>query len=721
MPSRGTCVGARGYVKVIDAIERVARERRGGPVAPAPAGDGVGARAPRYQGIELALGDKPYVADMAAPGMVHGAVRFSDHPRAVVRRIDVSKARAHPEVVTVATVADVPGERTQGLITRDWRQLVAEGETTAYAGDVLAVVAAESRHAAREAAASIEVEYDVLEPVTDPLLAIDEGSAHVHEGGNLLLSTSVVRARRCGRSARGVGARAARDLPDPGDRARVPRTGGCLRPARGRRRPRVYSQGQGPGTTAARSRRSWASEPRSGGPRSPTAARSGPRKTSTSSATRRCSPTLTGPARARHPRRRESLRFHAKRHPMVMDYTVGADEEGRLPALRARIVGRYRRLRERRRQGAGARGRACLRRVQVPNVDVEARAVYTNNLPCGAMRGFGANQANFAVDGMLDRLAERVGIDGWEIRWRNALEVGGRFGTGQMLGPGVGLKALLEAVRDAYREARTRDRVRGEEHGHRQRRRRARARDPAARGRRVGDAVPLVDGDGPGRPHGAQPDRVRGARPSPENVRVIVDTERELDTGQTTASRSTVLGGRAVIDAAAAAEGGAHRWPPGGSRRARVPRQITWTRRPRSEPTSDEPVTHLAYGWATQVVILDDEGRLEKVVAAHDVGKAVNPTLLEGQIEGASTWASAMRSRRSSSSTGGMPVTETLKSLGIIPPPGCRRSSASSWRSRSRRGRWAPKASARSASCPPPPPSPARCTPTTASGGRGCR
>ena len=112
-------------------------------MAPAPAGDGVGARAPRYQGIELALGDKPYVADMAAPGMVHGAVRFSDHPRAVVRRIDVSKARAHPEVVTVATAADVPGERTQGLITRDWRQLVAEGETTAYAGDVLAVVAAE--------------------------------------------------------------------------------------------------------------------------------------------------------------------------------------------------------------------------------------------------------------------------------------------------------------------------------------------------------------------------------------------------------------------------------------------------------------------------------------------------------------------------------------------------------------------------------------------------
>ena len=116
---------------------------------------------------------------------------------------------------------------------------------------------------------------------------------------------------------------------------------------------------------------------------------------------------------------------------------------------------RHRRLRERRRQGARARvpaTRAAPYRFDA--VDVEARAVYTNNPPCGAMRGFGVNQVVFAIDGMLDRLAERVGIDPWEMRWRNALEVGDRFGTGQVLGEGVGIKACLEAVRDAYRGAR---------------------------------------------------------------------------------------------------------------------------------------------------------------------------------------------------------------------------------------------------------------------------
>src|SRR3989304_5884592 len=91
---------------------------------------------------------------------------------------------------------------------------------------------------------------------------------------------------------------------------------------------------------------------------------------------------------------------------------------------------------------------------KVPNVAVESVAVYTNNPPAGAMRGFGVNQVNFAMEGMLGILAEKVGIDGWEIRWRNALETGDVFATGQKLGPGVGLKKTLLAVRDAYRSAR---------------------------------------------------------------------------------------------------------------------------------------------------------------------------------------------------------------------------------------------------------------------------
>ncbi len=130
---------------------------------------------------------------MTVPGMLHGAIRFADHPRALVRRIDTSRAAAHPGVVAVVTWRDVPGERVQGLLTRDWPLFVAEGETTRYVGDVLAAVAATTRHAAREAAALIEVDYDVLEPVTDPAAALADGAPAIHAGGNLLASCVIRR------------------------------------------------------------------------------------------------------------------------------------------------------------------------------------------------------------------------------------------------------------------------------------------------------------------------------------------------------------------------------------------------------------------------------------------------------------------------------------------------------------------------------------------------
>ena len=285
------------------------------------------------------------------------------------------------------------------------------------------------------------------------------------------------------------------------------------------------------------------------------------------------------------------------------------------------------------------------------------------------MRGFGANQANFAMEGMLDILAERVGIDGWEIRWRNACDTGDVFGTGQVLGPGVGLKKTLEAVRDAYREARFAGIACGVKNS------------GVGNGlTEYGKAIlrPEADGTvtlfhswtemGQGVHTALQQIACQELGVTADRVRVFVDTIRELDTGQCTASRSTVLGGRAVIDAATKLKAAMN-----GGRLEDLAGQefygefvVDWTHKPGHGP--EGAATHYAYGWATQVVILDDEGRITKVVAAHDVGKVINPTLLEGQIEGAVHMGLGHALTEEFVVDGGVPTTTTLKSLNIIPP-----------------------------------------------------
>jgi CO/xanthine dehydrogenase Mo-binding subunit len=369
--------------------------------------------------------------------------------------------------------------------------------------------------------------------------------------------------------------------------------------------------------------------------------------------------------------RKQSLRFHAKRHAMWLDYTVGCDGEGRLLAVRARITGdtgAYASVGDKVIERAV--GHAC-GAYEVANVDVEGIAVYTNNPPCGAMRGFGVNQSNFAIEGVLDMLAERVGIDGWEIRWRNALEEGKRFGTGQKLGPGVGLKKTLLAVKDAYRSAPYAGIACGVKN------------TGIGNGMtEYGRAVLRVEDDASVTLFHSWTEMGQGVHTilqqiaceelglPPGRVQVEVDTDRDLETGQTTASRSTVLGGRAVIDAAqklkAALADSSLEELAGQEFRGEF--VVDWTTK--LGPDVAEPVTHIAYAWATQVAICDDEGRVEKVIAAHDVGRVMNPTLAEGQIEGAVHMGLGQALSEEFVVEGGLPVTQTLKSLHIIPPTG---------------------------------------------------
>jgi xanthine dehydrogenase molybdenum-binding subunit len=664
----GNLCRCTGYTKILDAIELASAAKRGEPRVVPDGGAGVGERAPRYLGAKLALGDKPFVGDLVEPGMLHGALRFSDHPRARVLRIDRSRAEAHPGVVAVVTAADVPGERTHGSLTKDWRQLVAVGETTSYVGDVLAAVAAESRHAAREAAALVDVEYEVLDPVTDPFAAMAEGAPLLHPGGNVLSVSRVARGdvEEALAGAAHVVFETFRTQTvehaflEPESALAVPESSGM----------RVQSQGQG----VWEDRRQIASflglpEERVRVTQVATGGAFGGKE----DLNVQCHAALLATATERPVlltlSRRESLRFHPKRHPMWLEYTAGCDEDGHLVALRARIVGdtgAYASVGDKVLERAA--GHAC-GAYRVPNVYVEATAVYTNNPPCGAMRGFGVSQSNFAVEGILDRLAARLGIDEWEIRWRNALDVGDRTGTGQLLRPGVGLKKTLLAVRDAYYD------------------------EPYAgiacglKNTGIGNGVPEYgrailrpEADGTVTLLHSWTEMGQGVHTvlrqiaceelglDAERVQVVVDTERELDTGLTTASRSTVLGGNAVLDAARKLRAALHGRP-----LEELAGQdflgeflVDWT----TPNDADEPVTHLAYAWATQVVILDEEGRLAKVVAAHDVGRAINPLLVEGQIEGGVHMGLGQALSEEFVVEGGIPVTETLKSLHLIPPTG---------------------------------------------------
>jgi xanthine dehydrogenase molybdenum-binding subunit len=366
--------------------------------------------------------------------------------------------------------------------------------------------------------------------------------------------------------------------------------------------------------------------------------------------------------------REESFRLHPKRHPISIDLKVGCDALGNLTAVWARMIGD---------KGAyasvGAKvleraaGHAC-GPYRVPDIDVEALAVYTNNPPCGAMRGFGANQAAFAIESLLNRLADKVGIDAWEIRWRNALDVGDRFATGQKMEKPFGLKKTLLAVREIFRGARYAGIACG------------------IKNVGIGNGMPdpgkallHVESDGgitirTGFTEMGQgfftvliQTAVEETGLPPRIFRPITDTSAELDCGQTTASRATVLGCRAVLEACrklkADLDAGATLEQLAG--RDYYGEWIcNFTNK--LEAKVAEPKTHLTYGFATQVVILDEAGRIQKVIAAHDVGKVMNPTLLQGQMEGSIHMGLGYALTEDFVCEGGRIVSDSIKSVGVL-------------------------------------------------------
>jgi selenium-dependent xanthine dehydrogenase len=656
-----------GYVKIVDAIEAALKNLREAPshgqvLPPQLSGNpgtfaksappaGIGQSLTKYEAYETAIGKRLFVNDMKMDGMLHGALRFSDHPRARIISIDTDAAANTEGVIRIFTARDIPGDRFTGLIISDWPLMIAPGETTRYIGDVIAGVVALNEDTARKAAQMIRIEYEVLEPVSNMHLALEPGSPEVHPGKPNLLEKCIVRRgdpvemaiEQSAFKTSGIyeTQRIEHAFLETEAALALPYKNGI----------HLYSQGQGIYVDQRQVASLLALDdeqvrvtlvPCGGG--------FGGREDMTVQGHVSLFAFLLQQPVKLHLSREESIRMHPKRHPVWMDILLGCDENGILTALRLRAIGD---------SGAYASvGTKVMERVaghasggyHLPSVDIESLTVYTNNIPSGAMRGFGANQVAFALESCIDELCSLGNFDRWKFRYDNALDDGKMTATGQILGKGVGIKACLLALKDQFYAARYAGLACG------------------IKNSGVGNGMTdfsdvkisirqngsvLIQHGWTEMGQGVQNMAIQTLHQETgidaHIITVEVDTNANLPTGMTTSSRATALLCNAIIDAAATIREDLDQYSSGcrdlhGKWLQHALLQLAgntysgkyycdWTTKPGADV--EKIVTHYSYGYAAQLVVLNDQGEIDKVYAAHDAGKIMNPMLFEGQIEGA--------------------------------------------------------------------------------------
>lgn len=594
----------------------------------------IGESHPKYKAMEAALGIKKYVDDLKVDGMLFGALKLSDYPKAKVLKIDTSKAEALEGVIRVFTAKDIPGEKKVGLILQDWSVMIDESETTHYIGDVIAGVVAQTEEIARKAVELIHIDYEVYKPVTDIFEAIDGERVHPERPNNFdTVKVTIGDPEEAFKKAKYISKgryqtqriehgflekESALALPDD--------NGGIL----------LYSQSQG----IYEDQRQVAMilgipeekvhvklVPNGGG-------FGGKEDLSIQGHTALFAHILQKPVKITLSRE-ESIRLHPKRHPVVMEMEVGADENGKLVALKLEAYGDT---------GAYASvGMKVLERVAghaaggyyIPSVSMTARTIYTNNIPCGAMRGFGANQVTFALEVCVDDICRQGGFDRWKFRWDNALTDGLTTSTGQRV-YGVGIRACLEAVKDDFYKAKYAGLATG-------------IKNSGVGNGMIDESKVKIEilENGKVRLNHGWTEMGQGVNNmalqtlcqetgiDPDDIEVVIDTEAGIKTGMTTSSRATALVGLAIINASQALKE---------DLKNKTLQQLAgktysgqyvcdWTNKPSDQV--EDPKIHYSYGYAAQLCIVNDEGKVEKLIAAHDAGKIMNPMLFEGQIEGA--------------------------------------------------------------------------------------
>lgn len=631
-----------GYVKIIAAVKLSAKILREGVIPGKSADDWkIGSRVHRLDVEEKVMGYGKYPDDFYMENMCYGSALRSKYPRARVLSIDTSKAKALPGVAAVLTAEDIPGENKIGHLKHDQYTLIPVGGLTHYLGDAVALVAAEDMETVEKAKKLIKVEYEVLPMVhnIEEAAAADAPRVFDEEESNVQAYKHVSRgnAQEAIKHAKHVISHhfetpwtehaflepecAVSYIDEDGDVMVISTDQDAYCTYRecslmlGTDKVKAENALVGGGF---------------GGKEDMTVQH---HAALLAHHTRR-------PVKVRLTRA-ESLLIHPKRHHFVMDFTMGCDENGRILGVKAKVAsdtGAFASL------GGPVLERACTHAAgpyAYENFEIEGTAYYTNNPPAGAFRGFGVTQTCFATETLLNMMADEIGITPWEIRYRNAIRPGGVLPNGQIVDESTGLVETLETVKEQYDSAR-------------------------AAGKPVGLACAMKNaGVGVGIPDTGRVKLIveedhklhiyAGASCIGQGLGTVLvqmvvsntDLKREdivyersntwiaPDSGTTSGSRQTMITGEACLRACRKLmEAKA-----GGKTLADLTGQEFYGEYlAKTDPLGADvpnPVSHVAYGYATQVCILDSQtGKIEKIVAAHDVGKAVNPLSCEGQIEG---------------------------------------------------------------------------------------
>jgi len=632
---RGNICRCTGYKKIEEAILMAAeifREKRELPKDVYTGG--VGERTVRSDALCKIDGTAKFAEDIKVKAMVYGSALRTRYPRAKIIKIDISEALKHPDVVKIVLAEDIPGERYLGHLTQDWPALIKTGEITRYIGDSIALVASKTKASLQAIKDLIKVEYEILTPMLSPEAAMAEGAPNIHESGNIYRTEHVKRGdveTALKNSAYVVTntyqtPHQEHAFLEPESALAIPE-GDSLT---------VYTGGQGI-YDEYREISMLLALPKDklriksafvGG------AFGGKEDMSVQHHAALLAYLAKVPVRVTLTRE-ESLMVHPKRHPMTMTLTTGCDENGKLTAMQLRLIsdtGAYASL------GGPVLQRACTHAAgpyNYQNIDIIGQAVYTNNVPSGAFRGFGVTQAMFASESNLNLLAEKAGLDPYQIRYLNALRPGEVLPNGQIADESTAIVECLEAVKSVY-------------YAHFETAGIACGIKNAGVGVGVPDIgrVKLVIEKGKVSLRTSASCMGQGVADTvrsilcettgllPHDIIVEVpDTEITPNSGTSTASRQTLITGETT---------------------RRVGLKLAYDLKQHSlndlegkiyfeefigitDPMNTgkpHPVSHLSYGYACHVVILNDDNKVEKVVAAHDIGRAINPTNVEGQIEG---------------------------------------------------------------------------------------